>query len=175
MFHSLFSLLDWLNNIHIILRIKIHFSKSHALHNFNCINPNTQGFNGHLHTCSFWSNRMLIGVGISFRWSLDNQMRIICQDLYYEEANSPGASMAFQSITRCVAHILIAHLCLGEITIYECPLWFKCQWEKYCSSIWNWKGKTSASASWISFMTFIMKWHSDMTCFFKVYKLLIRS
>lgn len=49
-------------------------------------------------------------------------MRIICQDLYYEKANSPGASMAFQSITRCVAHILIAHLCLGEITICECPL-----------------------------------------------------
>lgn len=145
------------------------------MHNLNCINPNTQGFIRHLHTCSVWSNRMLIGVGISFRWSLDNQMRIICQDLCYEEANSPGASMAFQSITRCVAHILIAHLCLGEITIYECPLWFKCQWEKYCSSIWNWKGKTSASSSWISFMTFIMKWHSDMTCFFKVYKLLIRS
>ena len=50
-------------------------------------------------SCSAWSNRTLIMVGISFRWSLDNQMRIICLDLNYEEANSPGAPMAFQRST----------------------------------------------------------------------------
>lgn len=112
-------------------------------------------------SCSAWSNRTLIMVGISFRWSLDNQMRIICEDLNYERANSPGAPMAFQRSTEPY------QVCCSYTDCSFVPRRSRCVWMPFMMAEENTRGrsivheygaeivKTSTIVSWTSFTAFV--------------------